>query len=690
MHFLCFQALSQLANYNPQHMALIAHAFAAFGLPAPSLVSALAARVPACVQQFRGREIAILAMALSKLNCTDSGLLHAITDEVFFRATVGRNYKRRFSFSLLDLQHIAFALVKMGQTDPRIYAVLADCCKEQLRRVCSKASIKGPSTSLMVFAGEGGQDGIRGMPGAQTIACLAHALAKAGVRDRALLGMLERQILLYERQFSSVGLSLVGRAAVSLEMNNRLIWEALQRQGALRAPHMPVDALVSLLSSVSRGPTSPISEAFIRAAIRRMALHITSLPPCLLVAAVVSIQRAGWRDRVFLSRACRLLRGRERELSSRALCGAFAALAKLSVRDAGVYRHLGKEVYARLQELSQEDAASVLYAILLLETQQQPLETHCREKHQQLHRESVQPGQQQAQQKEEQEEDDDLLQQQHEEPQRLRQLVNQEQHQQPQPQPPQVDIHQFDGLLLGLLHVLQRQREHISVGTLYRVQLAALSFRLFRPAFLTTLPYPVTSFLCQASAVSLSKISNVAQSSLLHRSVSRAFSLACVPHQNEVQLGPLCVDLLLGPRVCVEVEGPAHYYRNTIMLTASTRLKLRLLEALGYTVGRISFFEWDQLTTRPRRIVFCAQLARRLLKRVQNSRESLDETEEKIYQDFFDDGVEATDWKGRRRAQNTFIDSNEAHCSSAVQPGASRLQQLRKPVATFKGREEVQ
>lgn len=573
-----------METYTPQHMALLAHAFAHFGVSPVSLRVSLEQRIPRCIQQFRGGELAILSMALSKLGCTDISVMHALRDEVFFRATVGRAFGRRFSLSLLDLQQIALSLVKMGHSDPRLFAVLADCCKDQLRRVTSGAPRDGgPPPSLMLMAGNAGPGGpLRGGPtegatGAQTIACLAHALAKAGVRDSALCGMLERQMLMSERHFSSLGLSLFAAAAVSLEINNAHVWQALQRQGALRASHMPLDNLVSLLGSVSKGPPSAVSEGFIRAATMRLRLHILSLPPCSLAAAMVSLQRMRWRDSLFLSRASRILQKRQKELPTRALCGSFGALAKLSVRDTGVYVHLGKEIYARIHRLGQEDAATVLYSLLLL----QPHPQLRQQQQQQAIREEEEDGEQQQQDKQQQEQED------------------QEQ--------------QFDGLLVGLLHQLQQHRHQLTAGTLYRVQLACLSLRLSRPQFFLSLPSPIVSFLFQASSVSLAKGDTLSQSSLLHRSVSRGFSLACIPHQSEVQVGPLCVDLLLGPRICIEVQGPPHYYRNTAMLTSASCFKLSLLQAMGYKVGTVSFIEWEQLTTRERRIVFCAQIAQHLL-----------------------------------------------------------------------------
>ncbi|KAL8443775.1 hypothetical protein Emag_005815 [Eimeria magna] len=614
---LVFDAAAEHAEkniyaYSPQHLSLVSHAYAHFGQPRPALVAAISARAPQCMQQFKGQELGTLTLALAKLGCTDSSLAFSVMDEVLYRLTAGRHYTR-FHLSLLDLQQLATGLQKMQRPDPRLFALLTQATKEGLRRAAlgggGALSVGGdscPNASGDTSRGEEG-GGPRGGPPlrAHTIASLMHALAKAGVKDEALCGLLGDKVLYYERQFSSLGLALVAAAAVSLQLRHYKVWEALQRQGALRAPQMPLDTLVALLAAVSKGPPSAVSEAFLRAAATRLKLHVLSIDPAALAAAVVALQRVGWRDSLFLARASRVLSKRHRELSTRALCGVLAALAKLSVQDAAVYVHLNREAYARLHQLSQEDAATLLYAnLLFLQMHSQPLpQTHHRQQQQQQHEQQQQQQQHQSSVEADEAAESSLQQQ-------------QQQQQQQQEEVMLVDEHKglVFGLLQGVLEVLHAEQQRLTAATVYRLQLACLYFSKCLPAFFESLPSRQQSLLRAAMFVSLSACSStLSQSSLLHRSVSRGFVHACIPHQSEVQVGPLTLDLLLHPQVCVEVDGPSHYYRNTLMLTSATRLRLRLLKALGFIIGRVSYVEWEQLTTRDRKTVFCLQLAQRLL-----------------------------------------------------------------------------
>ncbi|KAL8270696.1 hypothetical protein Esti_005352 [Eimeria stiedai] len=610
---LVFDAAAEHAEkninaYSPQHLSLVAHAFAHFGQPRPALVAALCARAPRCMQQFKGQELATLTLALAKLGCTDSSLSFSVTDEVLYRLTAGRHYLR-FSLSLLDLQQVALGLQKMRQADPRLFAVLTQAAKEGLRRAAvggSPLPLGGDSCSSA--SGDTGRAEERGGPRggpplrAHTIACLMHALAKAGVRDEALCGLLSEKVLLFEKQFSSLGLALVAAAAVSLQLKHSNVWEALQRQGALRAPQMPLDTLVALLAAVSKGPPSAVSEPFLRAAATRIKLHVLSLDPAALAAAVVALQRVGWRDSLLLARASRVFSKRHRELSTRALCGVLAALAKLAVYDAAVYAHLNREAYARLHQLSQEDAATLLYAnLLILQMQSQPLpQTHHQLQQQQHQQQSSAKAEEAAEQS-----------------------TPQQQQQQQQQQVMLVEEHKglVFGLLQGVLEVLHAEQQHLTAATVYRLQLACLFFDKCLPSLFESLSFRQQTLLRAALSVPLNECSStLAQSSLLHRSVSRAFVHACIPHQSEVLVGPMSVDLLLHPKVCVEVDGPSHYYRNTLMLTAATKLKLLLLEALGFTVGRVSYVEWEQLPTRDRKTLYCMQLAERLLLQQRDSK----------------------------------------------------------------------
>jgi very-short-patch-repair endonuclease len=48
-------------------------------------------------------------------------------------------------------------------------------------------------------------------------------------------------------------------------------------------------------------------------------------------------------------------------------------------------------------------------------------------------------------------------------------------------------------------------------------------------------------------------------------------------------------------RIALEFDGPSHFTRNTLEPLGHTRLRDRLLSAMGWQVVSIPFFEWDRL-----------------------------------------------------------------------------------------------
>ena len=60
--------------------------------------------------------------------------------------------------------------------------------------------------------------------------------------------------------------------------------------------------------------------------------------------------------------------------------------------------------------------------------------------------------------------------------------------------------------------------------------------------------------------------------------------------------GLFSIDLaIVDRRIALEFDGPSHFTRNTLEPLGHTRLRDRLLSAMGWHVVSIPFFEWDRL-----------------------------------------------------------------------------------------------
>ena len=88
------------------------------------------------------------------------------------------------------------------------------------------------------------------------------------------------------------------------------------------------------------------------------------------------------------------------------------------------------------------------------------------------------------------------------------------------------------------------------------------------------------------------------RASAFQTEVSRALSRVGIAHDMErlTDDGLFCIDIVLrGPaRVAVEVDGPSHFLRNTRAPNGPTLARQRLLEARGWRVASVPWFEWAE------------------------------------------------------------------------------------------------
>jgi hypothetical protein len=71
-----------------------------------------------------------------------------------------------------------------------------------------------------------------------------------------------------------------------------------------------------------------------------------------------------------------------------------------------------------------------------------------------------------------------------------------------------------------------------------------------------------------------------------------------IPHELEhiTADGLFSIDLaIVDRRIAIEFDGPSHFMRNTFEPLGHTRLRDRLLSAMGWHVVSIPFFDWDEL-----------------------------------------------------------------------------------------------
>ena len=82
------------------------------------------------------------------------------------------------------------------------------------------------------------------------------------------------------------------------------------------------------------------------------------------------------------------------------------------------------------------------------------------------------------------------------------------------------------------------------------------------------------------------------------REVGESLRRLGIPHELECITadGLFSIDLaIVDRRIALEFDGPSHFTRNTLEPLGHTRLRDRLLSAMGWHVVSIPFFEWGRL-----------------------------------------------------------------------------------------------
>jgi very-short-patch-repair endonuclease len=95
-----------------------------------------------------------------------------------------------------------------------------------------------------------------------------------------------------------------------------------------------------------------------------------------------------------------------------------------------------------------------------------------------------------------------------------------------------------------------------------------------------------------------------------HREVGESLRRLGISHELEYTTadGLFSIDLAIVDRhIAIEFDGPSHFTRSSLEPLGQTRLRNRLLSAMGWHVVSIPFFEWDRLQ-RPKQMDAYVQL----------------------------------------------------------------------------------
>ena len=152
-------------------------------------------------------------------------------------------------------------------------------------------------------------------------------------------------------------------------------------------------------------------------------------------------------------------------------------------------------------------------------------------------------------------------------------------------------------------------RKDLPLEAIRQVQVVGLWLRLMSGKN-SRIPGRIEAWLDDIQTMNTYKSSSVEQSSESHREISRYLLQLGLPHTNEVIFGPFSLDIYVPEtRTIIEIDGPHHFFRDTVTRTSSSVLKHKLLECMGYKLIHVPFQEWIQCTTDSRKLAYCNSIA---------------------------------------------------------------------------------
>eukprot|EP00931_Biecheleriopsis_adriatica_P050837 TRINITY_DN29466_c0_g1_i2.p1 TRINITY_DN29466_c0_g1~~TRINITY_DN29466_c0_g1_i2.p1 ORF type:complete len:389 (-),score=73.81 TRINITY_DN29466_c0_g1_i2:101-1267(-) len=173
------------------------------------------------------------------------------------------------------------------------------------------------------------------------------------------------------------------------------------------------------------------------------------------------------------------------------------------------------------------------------------------------------------------------------------------------------DRHQ--GVLSSMLAITNEHRHHLGYPAIYQLQIVELYLRLLVTRSYAELRQELKFMLAKARKVSVLIDDYMQNSSKMHRRISQWFTRVGLHHRSEVFLGPFMLDMVIGDKIVVEIDGPTHFYRDTNSRTASSLMKDSMLTAMGFHVKHLPYQEWQQCGTAAKRMMYCSSFWKEVL-----------------------------------------------------------------------------
>ncbi|CAK0853214.1 unnamed protein product [Prorocentrum cordatum] len=569
--------VEHVATYTAQSLANVAHAYAKHDTRHIALQEAVAQMSLRLLDRFMPVHLGQLAYAFGRLRVRHDEFLSGLRDEVIYRGTVGRSLQRvssMYTFPLACIGQITQGAARLGMRDQRLYFVLFDMARQREREFARRMRSKEKAAAETE---EGGGEAnlslaakmaIRGecpeLLTGHLLSVLVSAFSRSKADFHSFLRWVPRQVESLKGQYTTSQLATIFSSCARLGIAHPPMYKEILQHARPRVAQMSPKALAKLIRGMS--DVRMYKRVLMRQAVQVISPRLLDLDVLDLCDLLSGCARLAYRDERFLRVLAAAVRSKKDEMRAGQLASALIDFSHMRVAHHKWYNFVLFELFRRQHELNQRDATKVAKAMVLVAASKQ-------------HDPSATTGKVQNDDGEE----------------------------------VWYPFDQHRGIMFSMLNVVHGKRQNLTYPIVAQLQIIELFLRFLVPSVYREMPHPLKVLLAKARRVNLAVDDYMNNSSKMHRDISKCFTEVGLNHRSEVFIGPFMLDMVIGNKVVVEVDGPSHFYRDTNSRTAASLLKSALLTSMGFRVKHLPYQEWSQCGTAAKRTLYCAAFWRDVL-----------------------------------------------------------------------------
>ncbi|EER03720.1 conserved hypothetical protein [Perkinsus marinus ATCC 50983] len=567
----------EVRYYDAQEVAMVAHAYAKMGYREEVLFERLGSMFLRLIGEAEGKALSMVCYGFARADIRHPALVKALNDEIIFRGTVGVRYPH-LALKLESLRLIAWGMSKMTKDhDQRMYFVLYNMIKARVyeavanqrlrerielsnaRRQARKKRLKEPKEADRVPA-----DAMLAKTDVSPndLSAILAAYARSKMNIHGISQYFSNRIYHMVERTSTYNLGSIMVALAKFEHKDKRLVDKILKEVRARVAQCSCSTLSVM--AMSLGMMKVYNRSFMRAATKQATLQLANFNETDLTNWFLCIGSLNYRDEIFARRLAQTAAHRlHANLSVSGVTMCIVNYQKLRIHDPTWFDAAYRMVFEKQHQIVEPKLApALLYGIAVTDIGKSN------------------PWQEAA-------------------------------------------VH-------ALLGVANRLRKEMIFSSVIQLQIFDLWARLLAPkSIMEKMEREHQDLLARARAYNTATEDVMGQTSQLHRQVSKFFTMVGLRHRNEVVVGPYSIDvsglgrgleqavisvkILVGESFAFEVDGPHHFYRDTSMRTASSLLKHRILEALGFTVIRVPYQEWSQCGTREKRLRYVGSFWKQLI-----------------------------------------------------------------------------